>query len=437
MQRPGTPTPKKKKISFTTTISDDEDEKPPPKKSKDAPKRGPKPKPKPSPKSSEKSALKESILQKGKLQAKTNEVVKEPPKKAVVALVDDQVGEKEVKKVPETKNKEEGDGGEEAEDPKPDKPQEDVGETAASAETDIAATQNVGEGVEENAKENAEENAKESVEENAKENAEENSKASAEQSGVDFNESQEMSALEVTQTEPEEVSQNRADDDKKQEEAKDVEEDFRELDTPTSQPLPPTTEENQDDVLEIQTSLEDVRQLHTPFLSQESMPSKRVRLDSADSECSFKSASEQHKEAMGRVNAEGDEAAGEVDADAAPGGDKSPGTLLPVSDIDSAAMPAVLITPPSVPRTVNGSDPTNGESGITAACYSPIEAMPTLDDEVLEQLVGELEELPPQNHQKTNRIICISHSEPDFQLNSSRHAISRGTLDDIMTALES
>jgi len=37
---------------------------------------------------------------------------------------------------------------------------------------------------------------------------------------------------------------------------------FRELPTPPQ--LPSTTEENQDDILEIQTSLDDVRQLHTP-----------------------------------------------------------------------------------------------------------------------------------------------------------------------------
>lgn len=35
------------------------------------------------------------------------------------------------------------------------------------------------------------------------------------------------------------------------------------------------------------------------------------------------------------------------------------------------------------------------------------------------------------------KICNVYLSEPDFQLNSSRHAISRGALDDIMTALES
>ncbi|EDX17644.1 GD17025 [Drosophila simulans] len=180
-------------------------------------------------------------------------------------------------------------------------------------------------------------------------------------------------------------------------------------DLPTPPQLPSTTDDNEDDVLEIQTSLDDVRQLHTPS-SRQSTPKSRSRLDSGDSDCSFKSASENAKLPAGQAIEET-----EKDASKASDDDEDQKTAATIIDvpIDSDELPAELMTPPSAPRTVNG-DPTS-ESRASAPYYSSIDdSMATLDDVIRDQL-----------------------SEPDFQLNSSRHAISRGTLDEIMTALES
>ncbi|XP_070144330.1 nucleolar protein dao-5 isoform X3 [Drosophila kikkawai] len=418
MQRPGTPTPKKKKISYTTTISDDEDEKAPPQKkpkdAKEAPKKEAKTKPN-SKKVEKFTSLKESVLQSVVPQGKPNEIVKgkEQKESGDVPGKDDQKdAETEVQNVTETT----ANDGEKPDTPRPvdileDNPQET--EEASTVETDVGAGE---ESVEENADKNSqektsvgettdkksEEKSKSSVGENAEKNPVRESKSNVEENGEkspveeskaaeEACETSDMSALEL-----EEPSRQLRDDKTKPEKVGDVEV-FREMDTPPSQPPLPlnSTEENPDDVLEIQTSLEDVRELHTPFSSQQSTPqaSKRVRLDSGDSDCSFKSANEPNKETQ-LEHGRGGEAVGKEDA--ASGEDKS--------IIDSAE----LMTPP---KTVNGCDPTTSEPTVF---YSPIEAMPTLDDEVLGQLV-----------------------EPDFQLNSSRHAISRGTLDDIMTALES
>ncbi|KAH8375753.1 hypothetical protein KR200_002031, partial [Drosophila serrata] len=429
MQRPGTPTPKKKKVSYTTTISDDEDEKVPTKKSKDVNSTKKDPKTKPNPKKIDKStSLKESVLQNVILQSKSDEIVKEnEEKEEPVDVVGEeaQVAETEVEKVAEvvaTINEEKD--VEESEKQKPldmaeDNPQK-AEETTKETETDAEEklVEENGEKnpeteseprVEENGEKNPEEESKPSDEENCEKNPEEESKENTEQTAAEADKSMDMSPLKL-----EETSSQGSDSKGEQKKVDDVE-DFRELDIPTSQQLPPATEETPEDVLEIQTSLEDVRQLHTPFSSQQSTPQARkpVRQDSADSDCSFKSAHEPNKDILlGNVNAEGDkqkEAAGEEEdaTDAAAGEDKS--------EIDPATIPAVLTTPPpSTPRTVNGCDPVTSDGSSISAFYSPIEAMPTLDDEVLGQLV-----------------------EPDFQLNSSRHAISRGTLDDIMTALES
>ncbi|KAH8258893.1 hypothetical protein KR038_002411 [Drosophila bunnanda] len=418
IQRPGTPTPRKKKVSYTTTVSDDEDEKAPPKKTKSNSTKK-ESKTKTNPKKVDKStSLKESVLQNVVKQGKSNEIVKEDELKKAADVLgeEDQDAETEDQKVAEVATNEEKDG-EKPETPKPVETAEDNPQEAeeTTLETDTGAEEKLVEEngeknpeeeseprVEENGEKSPEKESEPSVEENCEKEPEEESKANVEQSDGDASESLAMSPLKVEET-------SSLDRDSKAEQTKvDDVEDFRELDTPPSQPLLPTTEENPEDVLEIQTSLEDVRQLHTPFSSQQSTPQARkpVRQDSVDSDCSFKSAHEPNKDIL--IAAEGDKAAGEGDTtDAASGEDKS--------EIDSAAMPAALTTPPpSTPRTVNGCDPMTSDGSTITAYYSPIEAMPTLDDEVLGQLV-----------------------EPDFQLNSSRHAISRGTLDDIMTALES
>ncbi|KAH8238211.1 hypothetical protein KR032_001219, partial [Drosophila birchii] len=404
MQRPGTPTPRKKKISYTTTVSDDEDDKAPPKKSKDANSS----KTKPNPKKVDKStSLKESVLQ-NVILSKTNEIIKE--KEAAVA--EDQVAETEVQTALEAAINEEKDG-EEPETSKPVDMAEDSPQEAEETPVETGAGGGEKSG-EETGEEDAAEESKPSAKENGEKNREEESSANAEHNAAEASESLDTSSRQYR-------------DDKAEQAKVDDVDDFRGLDTPPLQQLPLMTDENPDDILENQTSLEDVQRLHTPFSSQLSTPqaAKRVRLDSMDSDCSFKSANEQNKDA--HVLAEGDKPSGEEDA--AAGEDKS--------EIDTAATPTLLTTPPpSTPRTVNGCDPaTNDGSGITAVCFSPIEAMPTLDDEVLGQLVGELMEFSLYISHLISFVFLLS--EPDFQLNSSRHAISRGTLDDIMTALES
>lgn len=152
-----------------------------------------------------------------------------------------------------------------------------------------------------------------------------------------------------------------------------------------------------DDILEIQTSIEDVRELQTPpsRLSSPTLPDSRsLRLDSPESDASFKSATEVNIRTTQII-------------------DERTKSMMPHKTLTSNASESDLITPTASQNTFNGSDPASGSS-IVQPPFSPIGDIPNLDDDELGQLVA-----------------------PDYQLSNSRHAISRGTLDDIMTVLES
>ncbi|XP_034489570.1 nuclear-pore anchor [Drosophila innubila] len=152
-----------------------------------------------------------------------------------------------------------------------------------------------------------------------------------------------------------------------------------------------------DDILEIQTSIEDVRELQTPPSRQNSPPvsqKRSLRFESPESDSSFKSAHE-------------------LDTGELQNTDK-PNKLTTVPKTHtSEASDSDLITPNASQNTFNGSEPASSSS-IVQPPFSPIGDIPNLDDDELGQLVA-----------------------PDFQMSNSRHAISRGTLDDIMTVLES
>ncbi|KMZ09279.1 microtubule-associated protein 1B isoform X1 [Drosophila simulans] len=389
-QRSGTPPPKKKKISFTTTISDDEDEKPVVKKQKDAQKKQTKPLRASSNKKKdkmlkEKGTTDKTQTKKEKKTENSNEIVKgvlpQPDVEIESSDADDQIKPpaKEIQTeelegdVHETETNEvERDRAEQIED-------------ATEQNTDEAKETVVVEEEEEKSEDDQEEASLDEDEENLEEEAAETIEKPGESPGKPTNEDR-VEKVEDVVEQAEEFS-----------------------DLPTPPQLPSTTDDNEDDVLEIQTSLDDVRQLHTPS-SRQSTPKSRSRLDSGDSDCSFKSASENAKLPAGQAIEET-----EKDASKASDDDEDQKTAATIIDvpIDSDELPAELMTPPSAPRTVNG-DPTS-ESRASAPYYSSIDdSMATLDDVIRDQL-----------------------SEPDFQLNSSRHAISRGTLDEIMTALES
>ncbi|XP_034654209.1 eukaryotic translation initiation factor 5B [Drosophila subobscura] len=157
--------------------------------------------------------------------------------------------------------------------------------------------------------------------------------------------------------------------------------------------------EDEEDILEIQASLEDVRQLHTPTSSPDrsgpTLPHPRatLRLDSGDSEASFKSMSAATDTS---INQE----------------------LVVTPPRTSAAAPSPTLPDELISThncNINSIDTTSrgGASPIPESYFS-IEPERTSEDDDLGRLV-----------------------EPDFSLSSSRHAISRGTLDDIMTALDS
>ncbi|XP_016939369.2 nucleolar protein dao-5 isoform X1 [Drosophila suzukii] len=400
IKRTGTPPIKKKKISFTTTISDDEDEKPAPKKLKDNLKKQPKPHKESGNKKTDKASkdkekADKSHKEKEKKQEKKdkkNEIAKEK----LTPATEVKAAEKPEIKPPEEET--------------PSKERENKAEEAATneLERDGEAQEKSVDAAEENPDESVEDKAEEKVEDKLEEKIEDKAEENPEVAQEDPQEDTEMELGENAGNTSEivhESSQKPTGEENIEEDVEQADE-FRELPTPPQ--LPSTTEENQDDILEIQTSLDDVRQLHTPS-SRLSTPKPRSRLDSGESDCSFKSASDHDKPPAVPL------AEDVIQEEENPAGSVEEQLAEPMTDdtLDPAELPAELMTPPSAPRTTNGGDPTSGSSA-SAPYYSPIDSMPTLDDEVLGQLV-----------------------EPDFQLNSSRHAISRGTLDDIMTALES
>ncbi|XP_043658213.1 serine/arginine repetitive matrix protein 1 [Drosophila teissieri] len=400
-QRSATPPPKKKKISFTTTISDDEDEKPAPKKQKDAQKRQPKPHKESTNKKTDKT-LKEkettdiTHTENEKKPENSNEIVKEKvPLPAMEIESDD---EEEIKPpAEEIQSKvEEGEGdAHEAEANEVERDREDKLLDATEKNPDEASQQQAEEQVEDQPELKQADNSETQTEDAQEEVLQDEDAETVEENAAETTESLDESPEKPTTEDSVE----------KVEEAVEQTDEFSDMPTPPQ--LPSTTDETPDDVLEIQTSLDDVRQLHTPP-SRLSTPKPRVRLDSGDSDCSFKSASDHGKQLAGQAIEETQR------EETKPAEDEDPQPAATIIDepIESAELPAELMTPPMAATTVNG-EPTSGSSA-TAPYYSPMETMATLDDEVLGQLV-----------------------EPDFQLNSSRHAISRGTLDEIMTALES
>ncbi|EDX01969.1 serine/arginine repetitive matrix protein 1 [Drosophila yakuba] len=401
-QRSATPPPKKKKISFTTTISDDEDEKPVPKKQKDAQKKQAKPHKESTNKKTDNTLKEKETTEKTHTENEKNtenskEVVKE--KVPLPAMEIESAKKEEIKPLAEEiqSQEEEGEGDAHAHEAEANEVERDREEIVDATEKNSdEPTQQQAEELEEDQPELKEADNSETTTEVAQEEVLQDEDAE----NVDEN------AVETTES-PKESPEKPTTEDRLEKVEKEVEqtEDFSDMPTPPQ--LPSTTDDNQDDVLEIQTSLDDVRQLHTPP-SRLSTPKPRVRLDSADSDCSFKSASDHGKQLTGQAIEE----AQQEETKPAEEEDQQPAATIIDDPIESAELPAELMTPPMAATTVNG-EPTSGSSA-TVPYYSPMETMATLDDEVLGQLV-----------------------EPDFQLNSSRHAISRGTLDEIMTALES
>ncbi|XP_017045611.1 neurofilament heavy polypeptide isoform X2 [Drosophila ficusphila] len=414
-QRPGSPPPKRKKISFTTTISDDEDEKPSLKDKKDSVKKYLKPLKESTSKKSEKPLKDKERFDKSAKEkdrtdklpkekerrlAKTNEIVEE---QLTLSTAEIKTPDKEEAQITQVKR-----GEIETETPETNEVERD-GESrekpldAAVINQSESDEGNPEEVVKEKPEEISEDKAEEITEDKLEATAENNSEKIADdktekfsdhakEEGAQENSEKIMDENEEKPTDtPNDSPQPTTDQERIQEVEEEVEqpEEFRDLETPLPLPLPlpSTTEENQDDVLEIQTSLDDVRQLHTPS-SRQSTPKQRSRLESADSDCSFKSASDHAKQPAGKPAEEADEeeerpAQMEVEAEAE---EEHPVVSMEVDRLVPAELPAELMTPPSPTRTVNGGDPASGSS-ISAPYYSPIEAMPTLDDEVLGQLV--------------------------------------------------
>lgn len=128
-----------------------------------------------------------------------------------------------------------------------------------------------------------------------------------------------------------------------------------------------------DDILEIQTSIEDVRELHTPPSRQNTpqlLPqttNRSVRFESPESDTSFKSAHEQETSSAALTTAE-----------------EAPARQISETEtVDTELTPSVAAT-----TTFNASEPASGTSSIPQPPYSPIGEIPTLDDDELGQLVG-------------------------------------------------
>lgn len=128
-----------------------------------------------------------------------------------------------------------------------------------------------------------------------------------------------------------------------------------------------------DDILEIQTSIEDVRELHTPPSRQNTpqlLPqttNRSVRFESPESDTSFKSAHEQETSSAALTTAE-----------------EAPARQISETEtVDTELTPPVAAT-----TTFNASEPASGTSSIPQPPYSPIGEIPTLDDDELGQLVG-------------------------------------------------
>lgn len=153
----------------------------------------------------------------------------------------------------------------------------------------------------------------------------------------------------------------------------------------------------EDDVLEIQTSLDDVRELHTPTsplprlqIDEQRDDSRSERCGSQDSDSSFKSANQLV------INTAVEPLPEESSTDAEPEHETPTHTqTLPTASTLTSILPrrstaSVVTTEASNTTTQNtfNSSEAASASGIGQTMYSPIAAMPTLDDEDLDDLVG-------------------------------------------------
>lgn len=151
----------------------------------------------------------------------------------------------------------------------------------------------------------------------------------------------------------------------------------------------------EDDVLEIQTSLDDVRELHTPTsplprlqIDEQRDDSRSERCGSQDSDSSFKSANQLV------INTAVEPLPEESSTEAEPE-QETPTQTLPTASTLTSILPrrstaSVVTTEASNTTTQNtftSSEAASG-SGIGQTMFSPIAAIPTLDDEDLDDLVG-------------------------------------------------
>lgn len=162
----------------------------------------------------------------------------------------------------------------------------------------------------------------------------------------------------------------------------------------------------EDDILEIQTSLDDVRELHTPTsplprlqIDEQRDDSRSERCGSLDSDTSYKSANHLV------INTAAEPLPEESSTEAEPEQEEehetpthtastSPtaSTLTSIQPIQPRRSTASVVTTEAASNTTtqntfNTSEAASG-LGIGQTMYSPIAAMPTLNDEDLDDLVG-------------------------------------------------
>lgn len=150
----------------------------------------------------------------------------------------------------------------------------------------------------------------------------------------------------------------------------------------------------EDDILEIQTSLDDVRELHTPTsplprlqIDEQRDDSRSERCGSQDSDSSYKSAN--HLVINTGVEPLQEESSTEAEPEQEQERETQTHTETSIQPRRSTA--SVVRTEEAsnttTQNTFNSSEAASG-SGIGQTMYSPIAAMPTLDDEDLDDLVG-------------------------------------------------
>lgn len=153
----------------------------------------------------------------------------------------------------------------------------------------------------------------------------------------------------------------------------------------------------EDDVLEIQTSLDDVRELHTPTsplprlqIDEQRDDSRSERCGSQDSDSSFKSANQLVINTAVEPLPEESSTEAELEHETPTHTQTLPTASTLTSILPRRSTASVVTTEASnttVQNTFNSSEAASA-SGIGQTMYSPIAAMPTLDDEDLDDLVG-------------------------------------------------